>query len=139
MRRFWPYIYLVGAIACVFVGSLRPIYKSLVYQATNWKSVAETFLVFFVYPIAIVALRRVFRGNDSLLRPSQFVNPTNSPLQLIRVMLVGFSAICVGRIVSLLHATPEIFMVFWANVGAVLGLSLAEQIIYKVWAKKITP
>jgi hypothetical protein len=139
MRRIWPSVYLVGAIACVVVGYHGLASKSAVHQETSWNFVAENFLIFFVYPIGIVALRRVFRGDDSLRRPSQFVKPTNNPLQLVRVMLVGFAAIGLGGSVALPWATPKSFMLFWTNFAGVLGLFLAEQIIYRVWSKKITP
>jgi hypothetical protein len=139
MRRLWPYIYWVGAIACVVVGYHGLASKSAAHHETDWGFVAESFLVFALYPICVVALRRLLTGKDNLCRPSQFVKPTNSPLQFFRVMLVAFTFICLGGFAALPWATHEGFMLFWTNVAAVLGLFLAEQIIYKFYSKKIIP
>ena len=139
MRRFWPCVYFGGTIVCLAIGYHNIASKSLPHPQVNWNDIALSFLVFTLGPIGMVALRRVFRGEDTLQRPSQFAKPTNSSLQFIRVMLVALAAICLGGSAALPWAKPEIFMLFWANAATVLSLFLAEQIIYRIWSKKIIP
>ena len=139
MKGIWPYIYCAGAVACAVIGYYGLVSKSAAHQKNDWYFVAETFLLFLLYPIAIVVLRRVLRGEDQLCKPSQFVKPTNGTLQFIRVLLVACMFICLGQFAALPRVTHRTFMEFWPSVAAVLGLFLAEQFIYRFYSRNIIP
>jgi len=140
MRKAWKFIYLAGAVLCIFGGynSLSPARTA----GTNadWVFVTIAFVATSIFPLAAMAYSRRRWKVEVYRRPSLDRHPIGwwrDTLQPIRVSLVAMALYWIGSCAALPKYDHKGVMLFWFYTATVIGLFVGERIVYTVYGGSI--